>query len=354
VTGVNLGMDVDQLVTVRIAPPADVPGKRQRIANVLERVIAMPGVDAAAVAGSAVPMFGTRVSYPIRVPGRSMPSDRDGIDKREVSPDYFHVLEILLDAGRYFTAADGRDAGPVAILNEAAAKRYFGESAAAVGQSIHVESDSAPREVVGVVADVRHFGPEQEPNAAVFVPFAQSDQMSGTLLVRTAGDKGAVAAAVNAAIWAEFPDNVPETNTLRAVLDARLAARRFNMLLLGLFGLLGLVIAALGIYGVMSYVVAQRRQEIGLRIALGAVPSQILMGVLTRTTMVVGVGLAIGIAAAWNLAGLAERFLFEVKPHDPRIYAAVGLLSLTAGLAAAAVPARRAGRVDPLVALRME
>jgi predicted permease len=354
VTHVDLGMNIEHLVTVRIAPPADVPGKRQRIADVLDRVAAMPGVDAAAVAGSAVPMFAGRISYPIRVPGRPVPADSVGIDKREVSPDYFRVLEVPLEAGRYFSTVDRRGGNPVAILNHTAAKRYFGESAAAVGQRVQIESESALREVVGVVADVRQFGPEQSPNAAFFVPFAQSDQTWGTLLVRTAGDKSAVGSAVNAAIWAEFPDNVPETNTLRDVLDARLAARRFNMLLLGLFGLLGLVIAALGIYGVMSYVVTQRTHEIGIRMALGAAPSQMLRAILTRTVVVLGVGLVMGAASAWGLAGLAEKFLFEVRPHDPSVYTGVGFLLLVTGLLAAIVPARRAGRIDPLVALRLE
>jgi predicted permease len=354
VARVDLGMTIDRVVTVRVAPPASATQKRQRIAAVLDRVAAVPGVDVASVAGSAVPLFGSRISYPISLPGQPAPTDSTGIDKREVSADYFRVLEVPLIAGRFFTADDRAGGVPVAILNDAAAKRYFGDRASAVGRMIQVESDRSPREVVGVVADVRQFGPEKASNAAFFVPFAQSDAQWGTLIVRTTDDSGAVVSAVKAATWAEFPDNVPEVNVLRNVWDAQVAARRFNMLLLGLFGVLGLTIAALGIYGVMSYVVTERTQEIGIRIALGAAPADVLRSILARASIVVSVGLAIGVAGAWALSNLAQKFLFEVGPHDPSVYVAVSLLLFGAGIAAAAIPARRAAAIDPLIALKLE
>jgi ABC-type antimicrobial peptide transport system permease subunit len=162
---------------------------------------------------------------------------------------------------------------------------------------------------------------------------------------------------VRETIWSEFPDAVPtriDEQALSDYYDALVAQRRFNMLLLALFGVLGLSIASVGIYGVMAYVVSQRTQEIGIRMALGALPSTIPMSVLRSALLTVMVGLAIGLIGAWGLSELVRAFLFEVQPHDLRIYAGVVLVLSIAGLAAALGPARRASSVDPLVALRME
>ena len=160
---------------------------------------------------------------------------------------------------------------------------------------------------------------------------------------------------MQASVWSEFPDlPIPDVYTLEHYFNGLIAQRHFNMLLLGLFGLLGIVIAGIGIYGVMAYVVTQRTQEIGIRMALGALPATILSLVLGRAVLYLALGLAIGATSAWGLARLVEGFLFEIHPHDVRIYAAVFTLLLITGLAAAFLPARRAARVDPLVALRME
>jgi predicted permease len=351
VTRIDLGMNIDRVLTVQVSPPEDAPHNRARILSLLARVASIQGVDAASVAGTAIPMAGGRISWSVRVPGA--PVDRVSVDKRDVSPDYFRVLQVPLVAGRFFTDADRQDAPGVAILNAAAAKRLFGDIPAAIRQQFQFGDRQV--EVVGVVGDVRQFGPETTANAAFFVPYAQSTASWGTLALRTSGDVPGIRAAVNAAVWAEFPDAIiPEANTLREFWNDGIAVRRFNMLLLGLFGALGLVIAALGIYGVMSYVVTQRTQEIGIRMALGAEPAGILRSILRRTLAVVAAGLALGVFAAWMLSGMVEKFLFEVRPHDVRVYLVVCLVLIAAGVAAAVVPARRAARVDPLVALRME
>ena len=158
-------------------------------------------------------------------------------------------------------------------------------------------------------------------------------------------------------ISSEFPSDLPtrvEGGAMQFYFDTLVAQRRFNMLLLSLFGGLGLVIACVGIYGVMAYAVSQRTQEIGIRMALGALPSAILISVLGRASLYMIFGLAIGVATAWGLAGFVRGFLFEVQPHDPVVYAgALGLIALT-GLTASFLPARRAARVDPLVALQVE
>ena len=188
------------------------------------------------------------------------------------------------------------------------------------------------------------------------MPLAQSRVVGATLVVRTSRDAGDVLPAVKSAIWSEFPGPGASRHpdTLEHYFNGLVAQRRFNMLLLGLFGLLGIVIAGVGIYGVMAYVVTQRTQEIGIRMALGAAAfDDSLVG--PRTGVVyLAVGLAIGTTGAWGLGGLVAGFLFEIQPHDPRVYAGVFAVLTTTGLAAAFIPARRAARVDPLVALRLE
>ncbi len=159
------------------------------------------------------------------------------------------------------------------------------------------------------------------------------------------------------AIWSEFPDALPtriDEQALSYYFDALVAQRRFNMMLLALFGVLGLSIASVGIYGVMAYVVSQRTQEIGIRIALGALPATILRSVLSSALLTMMVGIAIGLIGAWGLSEMVRGFLFEVQPHDPRVYAGAMLVLAATGLAAALGPARRAASVDPLIALRME
>ena len=212
------------------------------------------------------------------------------------------------------------------------------------------------REIVGIVGNIRHDGPETDWRRQGFVPLRQSQEAVGaTLVVRLSRGAGDVLPPVKAAIWAGFPGlALPDVQTLSQYLDGLLAQRRFNMLLLGLFGLLGIVIACVGLYGVLAYVVALRTQEIGIRMALGAVPGAILRSVLGRALLYVAGGLGIGLATAWMLSTLVSSFLFEVQPHDVRIYAGVGALLVVTGLAAAFFPARRAARVDPLVALRLE
>jgi ABC-type lipoprotein release transport system permease subunit len=192
------------------------------------------------------------------------------------------------------------------------------------------------------------------------VPLDQSRLLvfGATLVMRTRPNAAGILPAVRQAIWTEFPDAMVPTHiveqALERYLDGLVAQRRFNMLLLSLFGLLGLLIASVGIYGVMAYVVAQRTQEIGIRMALGAVPSRILTSVLGRALLYLTIGLGVGLISSWGLAGLVSGFLFEVHPHDPTVYAgALAVLTLMA-LLAAFLPARRAASVDPLIALRME
>jgi putative ABC transport system permease protein len=239
------------------------------------------------------------------------------------------------------------------ILSQAAAARYFaGEEA--IGKVVRLAGN---RMVVGVVGNVRHDGPESSWRTQAYVPLRQNQVLGARLVVRTAPSAQAIVPAVRQAVWSEFPDAVPtriDDQTLGYYFDALVAQRRFNMLLLALFGVLGLTIASVGIYGVIAYAVSQRTHEIGIRMALGALPSTILKSVLGGALLYMIAGLAIGSIGAWSLAGLVRGFLFEIQPHDPRVYAGALLVLALTGLAAAFVPARRASGVDPLIALRME
>jgi putative ABC transport system permease protein len=188
------------------------------------------------------------------------------------------------------------------------------------------------------------------------VPLAQNPQIGATLAMRTRGDPLAVLPAVKAAIWSVNKDQrlTSDTLTMEAYMDRLIAQRRFNMALLSLFGVLGLVIAAVGIYGVMAYLVAQRTNEIGVRMALGATRSRVVSMVLRRAATLMLAGLAIGVAAAWYLGAGIATFLYQIEPTDLSVFGGALLVLACAGFLASAIPAHRAATVDPLIALRHE
>ena len=253
--------------------------------------------------------------------------------------------------GRTFDATDRETSEAVAIINDAAARHYFpGEDP--VGRTIEF---LGRRRIVGVVGNIRHDGPETAWRRQGFVPIDQSRAVAATLALRLSRAPSDVLPAVKAAIWSEFPGvALPDVETLSEYLDALIARRRFLMLLLGLFGASGLVIAGVGIYGSLAYVVSLRTQEIGIRMALGARPAAMLWSVLVLAGGYVGGGLALGLTGAWALASVVAAFLFQIQPRDPWIYAGVAATLAGAAALAAALPAWRAARVDPVIALRAE
>ena len=359
VMNVDLGLDPDHVLTVQVRvleasadPQQAAQRNRQLLMNVLGRVRALPGVEIASLAGGGLPLRGDLRTVDFGIPGRELPRNTD-IALNQISPDYFRALKVPLLRGRVFAETDSQNSEPVVILNKAAAARYFpGQDA--VGRVVRLAGN---RTIVGVVGDIRLDGPESASRTQAFVPIEQSRVFGATLVIRTASGAEAIFPAVRQAIWSEFPDALPtriDEHALAYYFDALVAQRRFNMMLLALFGILGLSIASVGIYGVMAYAVSQRTQEIGIRMALGALPSTILRSVLGSALLTMMVGIAIGLIGAWGLSGLVRGFLFEVPPHDPRVYAGALLVLATAGLGAAFVPARRASSIDPLSAVRME
>jgi predicted permease len=356
---VDLGIDHRNVVVAGVNPriPSMDPEGFERaraqtqivLDEVLTRLRATPGVESVAAIASGSPLSGSWRSNSITVPGK--PTSEDEVQIREVTPEYADVVRVTLRHGRYLNSADTPGAPLVVVLNEEAVRRYF-DGQDPIGTIVNI--DEADRVVVGVVANVHVRGPEVPVSPEAYLPMAQEPTIGASVLVRAAGDPLALAPVVRTAILTALPEVPVTTTTLEATLRALTDARRFNMLLVGLFGVLAVVIATVGIYGVMAYIVAQRTQEIGVRMALGARPQRVLWMVLGRATTFMAAGLALGLAGAWLLAGTVEAFLFAVQPHDPVVFASVGALLATAGILASLIPALRAARVDPIIALRAD
>jgi predicted permease len=319
--------------------------------EIVRRLRQTPGVIHASAISGGLPMGGSMSATSIGVPGRELdPRDRT-ISIRRVTADYHQAIGVPLVEGRLFDETDRTGSPPVVILNQMAAERLF-PGVPAVGKVVALNGE---RTVVGVVGNINQSNLETDPRTEAYVPLGQGSVTFAELVVRTRGEPLAVVAPMRAAVLGVLPD-VPLRNvrTMEQIMGRQVAQRRLNMLLLGLFGLLGLVIAAVGIYGVMAYVVAQRTREIGVRMALGASRSRIIGMVLGRAGVLVAAGVVVGGVSAWLLSRTAESFLFRMDPSDPRAYAAALGVLVGAALVASLIPARRAASVNPVEALRAE
>ena len=358
---VNLGLDPHNVLALNVGVRVVNNDFRQAskqgnayVEQMLAAVRAVPGVQDAAAISGGLPLTGSWSRTGIELPGKPKAEGDTSIDRRLVTGNYLQLLRIPLVRGRYLAEED-RNGPQVMVINETAARLYWpGQDP--IGQRATINDKE--RTVVGIVGDIRHLGPETPPRQEVYIPFTQEENIGGTLVMRTAGDPLKVLPAVKSAIWSVNREQrlSSDTVTLDAYMDRLVAQRRFNMAMIGLFGVLGLVIAAVGVYGVMTYLVAQRTNEIGVRMALGATRGNVVAMILKRAALLLLAGLAIGTAVAYSLGTALQikRFLFEVEPTDVAIYTvAVATLAL-AGLIASAIPARRAASVDPLDALRHE
>jgi putative ABC transport system permease protein len=365
VANVDLGLDPRNVLTMRVWPKFDSskPGWSQpasarsaaAIPEIVDRVSAIPGVLSVGFIAGDLPLTGYSARAVVAVPGRAQPfAGDDRVDVRYVTPGYAAAVGTSVRRGRYLEAGDTSGSTPVVVLNEEAAARYFG-GREPLGATLTIERYAQQVTVVGVVGNVRVRGPERAVRPEAYLPAAQGEYLGGALAVRTHGEPLALADAVRAAIRASLPEiPEPKAETLAGLLGGLMAQRRFNMLIVGLFGGLALAIGSVGLYGVMAYLVTQRTREIGVRLALGAPPTRVMTAVVGRGVAHTAGGVAIGIAAAWPLATLIQSFLFEVRPHDPIVYGATIALLAACGVTAAFVPARRAARVDPVIALRLE
>ncbi len=273
-----------------------------------------------------------------------------------VAPGTFAALGIPLKRGRDFNEGDTRDAPFAAVINEVLARHAFpGQDP--IGRVIFCGYDSSePMRIAGVVGDVRQYGPAQEPQPEVYMPYQQHSYNGTTLsvVVRTATNPGSLSEAIRRKVHERSPGVPVKFTTMEASLYENIAAPRFRTLLLSLFSGLAMCLAMAGVYGVMAYQVGQRLKEIGLRIALGASSGDVLRLVLRQGMALAGVGLALGLIGGVAAARLLTSMLFEVKPGDPMTYVSVAVLLGGVALFACYLPARRAAKVDPMVALRYE
>ena len=311
----------------------------------------LPGVTSVASIGGGSPLSGSWSRSGVKLPGGDPNKKAAPIDVRRVTPNYFAQLRIPVLEGRGISDDDRAGGQRVVVVNQTAAEQYW-PGRSPVGT--HVMINDRDHLVIGVVADIRQYGPEELPRQGAFVPRLQEPSMAGELLIQTTGDPMALLPAARTTIWTVDHGYffAPDVNTLEGEMDRLVAARRFNMALIGLLGALGLVIAAVGIFSVMAYTVAQRTSEIGVRMALGATPAGIVTMVLRAAVLLIVTGLGIGALAAWPLSALTRTFLFQIEPGDVRVFGLAVALLAVVGLAAAAIPARRAARVDPLHSLR--
>ena len=324
----------------------------------LERMAAVPGVQAVGLV-SPLPLGGGFESYTFDIVGRPpfSPGQQPSSDRRIVSPDYFRAMSIPLRKGRAFSDRDKTDAPPVVIINETFARRFFpGEDPIGKGIIPGEGKGNVPREIVGVVGDVRHAALDVETTPEYYVPYEQANVVHLTVVARTASaNPMSMAAPLQAAIKSVDKEQpVYNVRAMTQLLEESVARRRFNMTLLGTFALLALLLASIGIYGVMSYSVEQRTREIGIRIALGAQIKDVLKLILKQGMTLTLFGLALGLLVAFFITKLMASLLYGVSATDPLIFGGVALMLLCVALLACYIPARRAAKVDPNVALRYE
>ncbi|HEU5231590.1 MAG TPA: ABC transporter permease [Terriglobales bacterium] len=364
-TNVDIGFHADHLLTINVSTQPGRCGKDRPCLpffdEVLQRALAVPGVKNAALMPSFPLETGSKMMFWLwAVEGRGK---NDGtwksIQYTEISPGYFDTLEIPVVHGRAFTAADHAGMPAVAIVNKSFARQYFGGAAVGKHLALGADKQSKPEwiEIVGQVGDARDIIPWEAPDAAFYLPLAQTKHslISTGLFVRTALEPKLVAAAIREQVASvDKTAIVSEPQTLRDQLWRDMAEPRFRTALMSSFGLLGLLLAAVGIYGVIAYAVTQRTHELGVRMALGARASDIALMVLREGLLLALVGVLIGLGAAMVLSRYMQTLLFEIKPLDPLTFGLCTLILIGIALLASFVPARRASRLDPMVVLRYE
>ena len=358
----NLGFNPSNLLTMRIQLPGSKYKDEKQITGfyqqLLERIQTVPGVQSVGAIASIF-LTDTPQSTNFSIEGRPVPTGAEAIEVPldAISPRYFRVMGIPLLRGREFDEHDVKGSTPVVIINETFARRFFsGEDP--IGKRF-VYGSPDPRNpwitIVGVVADMRRTGFDKEERPETFLPEAQAADNVLTIVARTATDPSSFAASLRDQVWAIDKDqSVFDIKTMDKMLSEMISQRRFNMLLLGIFAAVALILAAVGIYGVISYSVMQRTHEIGVRVALGAGVPDVLKLIVGQAVVLTTIGVAVGLSGALILTRLMSSLLYGVSATDPITFITISLVLTGVALGASFVPALRATKVDPMVALRYE
>ena len=360
---VDPGFNATRVLTFEMTLPGSKYPDRDKVAalyrKVLDGLYSVSGVQSAGIA-SPMPMSGGQESSAFKIPGR--PPKINGVQTFAsytiASPGYFSAIGTPILRGRAFLDSDTADSQPVAIISKTLADEFFpGENP--VGKTIKLPPDRFPTmTIVGIAADVKHFTVREKTGPEMYVVYTQKpypDMLTMQVALRTQGDPRAVIGGVRDAVHFVDPGlPIAKVSTMATLVGDSMTQPRFTMLLLAAFGALALILASIGIYGVISYGVAQRTQEIGIRLALGAQPRNVFAMVLGQGARLAGLGVVLGFGAAFGVTQLMASLLFGVQPTDPITFAAVPALLMAVALLACYLPARRATRVDPMVALRYE
>ena len=371
---VDPGFDANNVLTMRMSLTGQNYERAEAvellIRNGVERLRALPGVVNAS-ATCCVPLQGG-YGLPFTVVGRPLENGpfHGGAGWTTVSPGYFEVFKIPMKRGRTFDERDNSAGAPVAIVNEAMAREFWPNGGdpmsdrLVIGRGVMREfATEQPRQIIGIVADTRDGGLNSDPQPQMFIPQAQVPDAANALnvrltpmawVVRTQGEPNQMSAAIQEALRQATGLPVSNVRSMREIVSLSTSRQQFNMWLMSVFGGAALLLAAIGIYGLMAYSVAQRTQEIGIRLALGAPAAQLKRMVVWQGMRLAAIGVAIGVGAAFGLATLISSFLYGVTARDPLIFAGVPALLAVVALAAVWIPAQRASRVDPIIAMRLE
>jgi putative ABC transport system permease protein len=353
---VSTGFNPEQALTLQLSiPDASYPDNTKRVEffnKVADRIATLPGVTAAGFVES-LPLVGSPSDRFVRIPGWS--GDRDpgfDADYNACTRDWFRAMGIPLKAGRFFDARDHAPDHRVAIINETMVRACFPEGSP-LGRTLVY--DNVAWEIVGIVGDVRARGLNRDVEPTVYRPVPWEPWRNATLVVRTSGPPLAFSETVRKAILEVDPDQpVANVRLLRENVTRSLGDRRLIAMLLALFAMAALALSAIGLYGVVAFAVGQRTREFGIRVALGATKGDVLRLVLRRGLILALIGISTGIACSLGMTQFLKGYLYNVKPTDPVTFAAISLLLLGVALLASWLPARRAAKVDPMVALRHE
>jgi putative ABC transport system permease protein len=363
--GVDPGFDANKILTFTVTLPASEYNTDQSVIaffqQFLMRIGRLPGVRSVSM-NSFPPLTGLGAETAVHILGRPERSLMDLPDAavRVVGPDYFRTLGIPLRSGRTFNSQEMNETRHVVLINQAFADEYLsdtnpiGQKAVIFMKSL-VESDNPPSEIIGIVGNVREMGLDSPAKPTVYWPYPELTYPRMTILARTSNDPLALVSAVRGELKQMDPEQpISNVATMDQLLADSLSRSRFTMLLLGLVAAIALLLAAVGIYGVIAYSVTQRTHEIGIRLALGAQRRHVLALILGQGIRLALAGIVVGLVCAFSLTQLLSSLLYGVNPTDPLTFVGVTLLLLGVAFLACYIPARRAMKTDPMVALRYE